>query len=271
MDDQKLRVFQDDQCVREFDVSTSEKGMGFLIDSYRTPTGRFRICEKTGEGEPILTIFKQRRPVGMWLPGDDMGSDLILTRILRIEGLDAENANTFERCIYIHGTNREDLLGERAGHGCVRLGNREMIELFDLLEGGELVEILPATQPRGKLLFLSFDRWLDEDPTNVERISNVRDILNEARRQGWQLVLMTRFESSEVQSIVRNLGIEYIETLAHEGNSALHEMIREWISAIVPERMALIGDSELDWQIRPDLDQLIVIGEKKQPIFGFEP
>jgi phosphoserine phosphatase len=157
IDDQSLRVIEDDVCVRVFPVSTAIKGMGFTKDSYRTPTGLFRICEKTGGGHASGTIFKARVPVGQWLPGDSPDDDLVLTRILRLDGLDADNTNTLERCIYIHGTNREDLIGQPAGHGCVRLRNDDMIDLFEMVTANDLVAILPATRRRGKLLFITLD------------------------------------------------------------------------------------------------------------------
>ena len=160
MDDQTLKVIEADQCIREFKVSTAIKGMGFVKDTYRTPTGRFSISEKIGDGETNGTIFKQRVPVGQWSAGGDMENDLVLTRILRLEGLDAENANTLERCIYIHGTNREDRIGQPASQGCIRLGNAEMIELFAMVSEGVALEILPATKRRGKLLFIDCDSTL---------------------------------------------------------------------------------------------------------------
>lgn len=160
MDDQTLKVIEGDQCIREFKVSTALKGMGFVKDTYRTPTGRFRISEKIGEGQAGGTIFKQRVPVGRWSAGGDMENDLVLTRILRLEGLDVENANTLERSIYIHGTNREDRIGEPASQGCIRLGNDEMIELFEMVSEGADLEILPATRARGKLLFIDCDSTL---------------------------------------------------------------------------------------------------------------
>lgn len=157
IDDQELKVLEGGECIRRFDVSTATKGMGFVIDSYRTPTGRFRISEKIGAGEPSGTIFKARVPVGRWQPGGPDDGDLVLSRILRLDGMDAGNANTLERNIYIHGTNHEALLGQPASHGCIRLGNDGMIELFDLVTEGMELEIQPATQRRGKLLFIDCD------------------------------------------------------------------------------------------------------------------
>ncbi len=160
MDDQTLKVIQGNECLREFTVSTSAKGMGFVEGTYRTPTGRFRISEKIGDGEDSGTIFNCRVPVGRWSPGEAVDGDLVLTRILRLEGLDAANANTMERHIYIHGTNREDMLGGPASHGCIRLGNAEVIELFDMTQEGAEVEIFPLTRKRGKLLFIDCDSTL---------------------------------------------------------------------------------------------------------------
>ena len=160
IDDQTLTVMDGGTSRRVFPVSTSIKGMGFTKDSYRTPTGLFRICEKIGGGHARGTIFKARVPVGHWQMGDSPHADLVLTRILRLDGLESANANTLERCVYIHGTNREDLIGKPAGHGCVRLRNDDMIELFDMVAPNDPVEIQPATRPHGALLFIMLDRVL---------------------------------------------------------------------------------------------------------------
>jgi hypothetical protein len=144
VDDQTLRLFRGDECIREYPVSTSSRGTGFEENSFRTPTGRFCICERIGDGQPLGTIFRSRVPAGLWTPGEAMDDDLVLTRILRLDGLDPENANTLSRYIYIHGTNREDLIGVPASHGCIRLANADMIELFDRVSEGVPVAILPA-------------------------------------------------------------------------------------------------------------------------------
>ena len=160
IDDQKLHVMEDGNPIRSFVISTATKGMGFAEGSYRTPTGRFQISEKIGGGEASGTIFKARVPLGLWQPGTDDVDVLILTRILRLDGLYNENANTMERYVYIHGTNQEDFLGTPASHGCVRLGNADMMELYELVSVGSEVEIQPATRRRGKLLFFDCDSTL---------------------------------------------------------------------------------------------------------------
>ena len=145
VDDQSLEVISAGNRIARFPVSTAEAGTGFTQGSLRTPTGRFVICEKIGEGEPSGTIFKARVPVGMWQVGTCADQDLVLTRVLRLDGLDEQNRNTRERFIYIHGTNREDLIGRPASHGCVRLRNSDMIELFDMVSENDIVEILPPS------------------------------------------------------------------------------------------------------------------------------
>ncbi len=160
IDYQTLDLVKGDQLLRSFPISTAAKGMGFTQNSFRTPTGRFRVIEKIGDGEALGTIFKKRLPTGHWKPGHDVESDLVLTRILRLEGLDPENANTLERHIYIHGTNREDRIGQPASQGCIRLGNEQMIELFDHVHEGTELVIHAATQQRGKLMFIDCDSTL---------------------------------------------------------------------------------------------------------------
>jgi len=99
----------------------------------KTPTGRFCIAEKIGDGTPLGTVFKNRRPVKVAkkLMGE---GDLVMTRILWLAGLDLENANTRERFIYIHGTNHEESIGEPASHGCIRMRNADLLELFELVD-----------------------------------------------------------------------------------------------------------------------------------------
>jgi phosphoserine phosphatase len=160
MDEQRLGLFEDGHCLKSYVISTAAKGMGFDMGSYRTPTGEFRIMGKIGEGEPSGTIFTSRMPCGLWSYGDEIGADGILSRILWLEGLEAENANTAGRHIYIHGTNREELLGTPASHGCVRMANSDIIELFDLVSTGDHVRIHPATRGSGKLFFIDCDSTL---------------------------------------------------------------------------------------------------------------
>jgi HAD superfamily phosphoserine phosphatase-like hydrolase len=160
LDRQELDLFRGDEIVRTYRISSGEKGMGFVEGSFRTPTGRFAIAGKIGDGEPIHTRFNARVPVGIWKPEDGDDTDLVLTRILQLDGLDEQNANTLERYIYIHGTNREDLIGVPASHGCIRLANADMIDLFEKVADGAEVIIQPQTVPKAKLLFVDCDSTL---------------------------------------------------------------------------------------------------------------
>jgi phosphoserine phosphatase len=160
IDDQRLDLVENNQVVASYPVSTATKGVGFVDGSYRTPIGRFRVAEKIGHDEIPGTVFRNREPQGLWLPGNLTNEDLILTRILRLDGLDAANANTLTRNIYIHGTNREDLLGTPASHGCIRMRNAEVLELFRKVPEGTLVVIHPPTRKRGKVIFLDCDSTL---------------------------------------------------------------------------------------------------------------
>lgn len=138
--DQRLDLLEEDQIVRSFPVSTSAYGLGFEPGSLKTPTGRFRIGEKIGDGAPLGSVFRSRIPTGE-IGREDQPEDLVQTRILWLEGLEEANANTRDRYIYIHGTNHEGSIGRPASHGCVRMRNGDVVELFELVEAGVELEI----------------------------------------------------------------------------------------------------------------------------------
>jgi hypothetical protein len=129
-----------EEITASYPISTSRFGLGNTEGSFCTPTGRFKILEKIGECEPLWMIFQHRQPTGHLAdPGGE--EDLILTRILWLEGLDPENRNTRERYIYIHGTNQEHLIGLPASHGCIRLRNHEMSDFFQRIHVGTVLDI----------------------------------------------------------------------------------------------------------------------------------
>ena len=138
--DQKLMVKDGDTPVRSYSVSTSRFGIGTEMGSMKTPTGRFRVAEKIGGDTPRGTVFRSRvalKPVDPLPPTED----LVMSRILWLDGLDEHNANTRDRYIYIHGTKHEDKIGTPASCGCVRMRNADVIELFDLVDEGMPVVI----------------------------------------------------------------------------------------------------------------------------------
>ena len=130
----------DGRVLRQGHASTSARGAGFEPGSLKTPTGRFRVCGKFGRSAPAGMIFRARRATGRLARQGEEG-DLITSRILWLDGLEPRNANTKGRFIYLHGTNHETLLGQPASHGCVRLANRDIIQLFPLVPRGTVVSI----------------------------------------------------------------------------------------------------------------------------------
>jgi lipoprotein-anchoring transpeptidase ErfK/SrfK len=131
--DQRLTVERGDKTLRSYPISTSRFGVGTEEGSFKTPTGRFRIAEKIGHGTPPGTVFRSRIPLG---PHDPLPptEDLVMSRILWLDGLEQHNANTRQRFIYIHGTKHEDQIGQPASHGCIRMRNDDVIDLFELVD-----------------------------------------------------------------------------------------------------------------------------------------
>jgi lipoprotein-anchoring transpeptidase ErfK/SrfK len=138
--DQQLTVKENEQPIRSYPVSTSRFGIGTEEGSLKTPIGRFCVAEKIGSDMPSGTIFVGRVPLE---PGEPLPAteDLVTSRILWLDGLDEHNANTRDRFVYIHGTKHEDKIGTTASHGCVRMRNADVIELFELVDEGTPVVI----------------------------------------------------------------------------------------------------------------------------------
>lgn len=143
---QILYLLENNQIVKHWAISTSKYGTGNKSGSYKTPLGEHRIVSKVGGNARLGTIFKKRRNTGKIAKvGKDRG-DLITTRILRLEGLQnginkGKDVDSFKRCIYIHGTPEERLIGKPASHGCIRMKNHDIIELFNLVRRGTPVQI----------------------------------------------------------------------------------------------------------------------------------
>lgn len=138
--DQRLDLLENGRVVASYPVSTSRFGVGSEAGSYKTPLGRFQISEKIGDGLPLGTVFRGRVPLA---PNDPLPptDDLILSRILWLDGLEAQNANTHERFIYIHGTRHEDKIGQPDSHGCVRMKGDDLLALFERVPLGTEVVI----------------------------------------------------------------------------------------------------------------------------------
>ena len=142
---QRLDLIGDDgRVARSFPVSTAKKGTGSEPDSHKTPLGWHRVCQKIGDDAVPGTQFVGRKPIGrVWKSTDPLEEkNLVLTRILWLDGEEPHNRTSKDRYIYIHGTNREDLIGTPASAGCVCLKNSDVIELYDLVPPGTRVQIV---------------------------------------------------------------------------------------------------------------------------------
>lgn len=139
--DQKMMVLTDGKPAAIYPVSTSKFGIGDGEGTYATPLGRLCVRRKIGDGAPQGTVFKSRRPTGEVIPPNAPGRDPIVTRILWLDGLEPHNRNAFSRCIYIHGTPQEALIGTPASYGCIRMRSADIIHLYDLVGKGAQVEI----------------------------------------------------------------------------------------------------------------------------------
>ena len=145
---QTLLVCAKDTVLARYDASTSRFGNGSRENSLKTPLGLHRIKEKIGAGAPPGRVFRDREDTGEVWDGRSPEDNLILTRILRLEGLEeginkGPGVDSYDRYIYIHGTGREDLIGTPLSHGCIVLRNRDVIGLFDMIREGALVYIDP--------------------------------------------------------------------------------------------------------------------------------
>lgn len=150
---QRLALIVEGRVVREYPVSTARLGVGSEEGSFRTPPGWHRIHARIGAGAPDGAIFESRVPTGRVWAGEPTDQDLILTRVLTLEGLEetvnrGPGRDSLERWIYLHGTNHEDDLGRPASHGCVRLASADVRDLFERVREGDAVVVLePAAAP----------------------------------------------------------------------------------------------------------------------------
>lgn len=142
--DQKLALFQNGARVAQYPVSTSRYGVGDRLGSYATPVGTMEIAQKIGQGWPLGAVFKDRHPTGEVLRPNAPGRDPIVTRILWLRGLEGSTRNAYARCIYIHGTPVERMIGRPVSYGCVRMRSRDVAELFGRVDVGTRVNITTA-------------------------------------------------------------------------------------------------------------------------------
>ncbi len=148
---QLLSLLQEGKVVRDYPVSTATRGTGEQNGSYQTPRGEHLIRARIGHGMPENSVFVGRRPTGeIWTPvlhEQFPGRDWILTRILWLSGCQPGfnrlgSVDTMRRYIYIHGTPDITELGTPGSHGCIRMKNADIIDLFDRVPVHTSVEIV---------------------------------------------------------------------------------------------------------------------------------
>lgn len=149
--EQRLRVLDGKGVVRmDCRVATAKKGVGEVNGSNQTPRGRHVIRAKIGNGAPINAVFRSRRATGeIYSPAlrvQHPHRDWILTRILWLSGCEPGRnrlgaVDTMRRYIYIHGAPDEDPMGVPGSHGCIKMRNRDIVQLFDLVPVGTPVQI----------------------------------------------------------------------------------------------------------------------------------
>lgn len=151
--EQRLELLEDGAVVRRYPVSTAANGAGECNGSGCTPRGWHTIHARIGAGAAPDTVFVGRVPTGELyseaLAQEQPGRDWILTRILWLEGLEegrnrGGEVDTLARYIYLHGTPDSVALGTPGSHGCVRLRNADVIELFERVREGMRVWIQEA-------------------------------------------------------------------------------------------------------------------------------
>lgn len=148
--EQRLRLREQNRITLDVPVSTARNGAGEINGSECTPRGAHVVRAKIGAGCAANTVFVSRRPTGeMYTPALRQRypqRDWILTRILWLSGLEVGknrrgNVDTMRRCIYIHGCPEEDAMGVPGSHGCVKMRNQDVIELFERVPVGARVII----------------------------------------------------------------------------------------------------------------------------------
>lgn len=141
---QRMVVAQGSSIKKVYTISTAKAGVGSLENSGKTPLGWHQVTEWIGGDALAGQVFVSRKPTSEIIPHTSWNSsnskDKVLTRIMWLSGLEpgrnqGGNVDSHNRFIYLHGTNQEHLLGTPASHGCIRLYNHNVIELFELTKG----------------------------------------------------------------------------------------------------------------------------------------
>ena len=137
---QELMLISNKRVIKRYRCSTASAGTGNRVDSGMTPLGWHRVGAKVGGELSMGAVLKDREWTReVWAEGQHSDQDLILSRILRLEGLEngknrGGDVDTWSRYIYIHGTNQVEVLGRPASAGCIRLDPQEVIDLYEQVD-----------------------------------------------------------------------------------------------------------------------------------------
>ena len=140
--DQRMLLVRDGSPVKSYKISTSKFGVGDGPGSNCTPLGRLQVAKKIGGNAPLGSVFKARRPTGEILIPNAPGRDPVVTRIMWLTGTEGRNQNAFRRTIYIHGTPEERRLGSPASYGCIRMGSKDVADLYNRVGTGADVFVI---------------------------------------------------------------------------------------------------------------------------------
>lgn len=148
---QRLYLIEGDSTIRKYQISTAKNGIGSKQNSYKTPPGLHTIKRKIGDKVPIGGIFESRvyngKMAKILSDKKNADKDYVTTRIMWLQGEEpginrGRNIDSYNRYIYIHGTPEEGFIGQPASHGCIRMRNTDIVELFDFVAEGTPILIL---------------------------------------------------------------------------------------------------------------------------------
>jgi UDP-N-acetylmuramate--alanine ligase len=220
-------------------VSSARAGIGGAEGSYRTPPGWHRVHRRIGEGAEEGSVFVSREPTGEMWRGEARDDDLILTRILTLDGLE-EGVNrgpghdSLERYIYLHGTNHERLLGRPVSHGCVRFSNVDICSLFAFMREGDYVLItepveLAIPDPKGPGRF----HYAGLAGSGMSALAQFQAMMG-GRVSGSDRAF-DRGERAELRTQLERLGIEI---MPQDGSGVTDDCAALIVSTAVEEKVA---------------------------------
>lgn len=145
--EQLLVTLEGSKPRRLYRVSTSKFGTGDKRGTFLTPLGQMEVMDIVGQELPVGARLKARLHTGEIVPVDAPGRDAIVTRVLRLRGLERRNTHTLERAIYIHGTPEESKLKTPASYGCIRMASADIIALCHWVKPGARVDVVEGKLP----------------------------------------------------------------------------------------------------------------------------